>query len=333
MTLFVAGGISAQDIHFSQFFNSPLNTNPGLTGIFNGDVRFGIHFRNQWHGVPVDYLTFSGFADKKFLGKNPDNGFFSAGILLNYDRSGDSRMQMMQGALSGSFTYPLNQKNFLTLGAQVGVQNNSLDFSRDLRWDSQFSAMRGLYDADLPTNEPQDKSSNTTLDVGAGINYRWQKSKRTKIDLGVGAFHLNQPEQNFYSNASVALPMRLSANISTQFQLSDLMDLQIHGLAQFQDEYREYVPALLLSFYINQKKGKEFRFDIGGIGRLNENEIDAIAPMVAFEWKNWYLGINYDANISEFDVATDRNGGPEVHLRHTITTVKPLKNFKNCPLF
>ena len=39
----------AQDLHFSQFMNSPLTTNPANTGFIpGGDYRIGINYRNQW---------------------------------------------------------------------------------------------------------------------------------------------------------------------------------------------------------------------------------------------------------------------------------------------
>jgi type IX secretion system PorP/SprF family membrane protein len=320
----------AQDIHFSQFFNSPLNTNPGLTGIFNGDIRFGLHFRNQWHAVPVDYLTFSGFADKKFYSKKHDKGFWSGGLLLNYDRSGDSHMSLGQGAISGSYTMVVNKKNLFTLGAQVGVTNLSVDFGQDLKWDSQFNGY--MFEERLATNEYTDKEGITYLDFGGGVNYRWQKSKRTKIDLGVGVYHFTEPDAKLYEDA-VPVPMRITANFSTSFKLSELFDFKLHGLAQFQDEYREYVPAFAFRIYVNKERGKEFALDIGGLGRLNDNETDALTPYVAFEFKNWFVGINYDINTSGFDIATDRIGGPEIHVRHIITNVKPMEKFKNCPIF
>ncbi|MGN6166347.1 MAG: type IX secretion system membrane protein PorP/SprF, partial [Flavisolibacter sp.] len=38
-----------QDLHFSQFFNSPLTTNPANTGFIpDGDFRLGINYRDQW---------------------------------------------------------------------------------------------------------------------------------------------------------------------------------------------------------------------------------------------------------------------------------------------
>ena len=38
-----------QDIHFSQFSETPLLRNPALAGIFSGDVRVQAVFRNQWN--------------------------------------------------------------------------------------------------------------------------------------------------------------------------------------------------------------------------------------------------------------------------------------------
>jgi len=43
----------AQDIHFSQFFETPLLRNPALAGIFTGDVRIQAVYRTQWASVTV----------------------------------------------------------------------------------------------------------------------------------------------------------------------------------------------------------------------------------------------------------------------------------------
>ena len=40
--------LQAQDIHFSQFFEAPLLRNPSLAGIFTGDIRVQMVYRDQW---------------------------------------------------------------------------------------------------------------------------------------------------------------------------------------------------------------------------------------------------------------------------------------------
>lgn len=49
--------LSAQDIHWTQFYAAPMNISPGLIGIFPGETRFMANYRSQWHSVPVDYST------------------------------------------------------------------------------------------------------------------------------------------------------------------------------------------------------------------------------------------------------------------------------------
>ena len=62
---FVNEVVFAQDIHFSQFANSPLNLNPAQTGLFNGDYRIMANQRSQWSAVPIPYSTFSLGADMR----------------------------------------------------------------------------------------------------------------------------------------------------------------------------------------------------------------------------------------------------------------------------
>ncbi len=49
-------GGAAQDIHFSEFYNTPLQLNPSYTGFFNGDYRFTAIYRDQWSTIGVPFL-------------------------------------------------------------------------------------------------------------------------------------------------------------------------------------------------------------------------------------------------------------------------------------
>ena len=65
--LFILNPLFAQDIHFTQYYNSPLNVSPALTGVFQQDMRIALNWRNQWRSVPVDYRTYSAAFDTKFM--------------------------------------------------------------------------------------------------------------------------------------------------------------------------------------------------------------------------------------------------------------------------
>ncbi len=47
----------AQDIHYSQFYASPLTLNPALTGVNECNYRIGAMYRNQWKSVTTPYQT------------------------------------------------------------------------------------------------------------------------------------------------------------------------------------------------------------------------------------------------------------------------------------
>ena len=65
---------STQDLHFSQFMNSPLLTNPANTGFIpDGDYRLGVNYRNQWASITdFPYKTMSAFGDVQTM-QNSDN--------------------------------------------------------------------------------------------------------------------------------------------------------------------------------------------------------------------------------------------------------------------
>ena len=134
---FHKNSLHGQDIHYSQFYNSPLNINPALTGVFNGDVRIIGSVRDQWSQVPVPYTTFSGNYDQKYYTKNRDKGFFGFGAIFNYDQAGDARFNTSQLNLTGSYSYLLNRNNILTGGLLLGFSTEGFDqgaFTWDQYW-------------------------------------------------------------------------------------------------------------------------------------------------------------------------------------------------------
>src|SRR5688572_519658 len=83
---------TAQDIHFSQFYTSPLTLNPSLTGSFDGLMRFGGNYRTQWGSVSVPFQTVSIFTDLNMMRSKMDGNWLSAGLHAVNDRAGDGKL-------------------------------------------------------------------------------------------------------------------------------------------------------------------------------------------------------------------------------------------------
>lgn len=323
--------VKGQDIHYTQFYNSPLNLSPGLTGIYDGDHRFSGHFRRQWQNVPVDYLTFTGSYDGKIYPKKTGENFFGGGIHFNYDRSGFSKLQLAQLALSGSYSIVLNSSFIITPGIQAGISQRA--FREDgITTDSQFDSFLQRYEPGLPTGENFENLSIVFANLGAGLNFRLQKDARTNIDFGVGAFHLNRPDQAFFSSAEYKLASRFTGYLMGTLQLINNLDLVARGATQFQGEYNENLAGLGLRFHLNQQRGKQLNLLIGANARFS-GPMDAIAPTIEVEFNTLKVAASYDINISDFQLASEYRGGPEVAVIYRIVKVKPLKVYKTCPIY
>ncbi|MCB0635732.1 MAG: PorP/SprF family type IX secretion system membrane protein [Lewinella sp.] len=341
--LLLAGlaSLRGQDFHYSQFANAPLHLSPGLTGVFGGNTRLTSNFRSQWSSVPVKYRTFSVGVDHKYDCGRSSRGYFSSGLDLNYDRAGDSRLTWANVGLYGSYTYPTGQRTFLTFGLQAGLGQRSFD-PEDLRFGNQFDPFLGIYDPTITTGENFANTSHLFFDLGTGLNFRWQAlnrgslidllDKRSKLDVGIGVHHLNRPDMSFIEDAKVRLPIRTSAYANATLQLNDPLDLRLGFTAQFQGPYREYVAQGGLNIFLNREPGQQWML-MAGVGYRFHDFGDAFYPALELEYHNTLrVGVSYDINVSDFNVATDRRGGLELNVRYLFRKVCPLPEFKFCPL-
>ncbi len=98
---------------------------------------------------------------------------------------------------------------------------------------------------------------------------------------------------------------------------------------QWQGPYEQIVAGGALKVHLNHNRGKELALALGAAYRVG----DAFIPQIAVNYTQWYGSFSYDINISDFEVATARRGGPEFTLIYIISKVQPLGTFKACPLY
>ena len=316
-----------QDLHYSQFYNSPQTSNPALTGIFNGDVRYMANMRDQWRWVPVPWFTFGAAYDRKIYPKKSDKYFFAGGVNLYHDRQGDSKLNLTTLNVSGSYSRILNEQNILTGGITLGFSSRGFS-ENDLTWDKQWDG--DTFDPNLGSQEQFDANRINFIETAIGLNYRYQRSKRTKIDIGVGTFHLVQPSAGYYNDEDQKLPININLTAIGSFYLMDILDIQLHGIHQLQGEYRETIVGGLAKLYVSSKRGKETQVHLG----MGYRTSGSLIPTVALEYQQYYLGANFDIDGTDFnDIENSKKGAFEVHFRYTITHVKPLRLFKVCPIY
>ena len=337
-----AAPVAGQDFHYSQFYNAPLHLNPALTGIFSGDVRFMGNYKSQWRDIPVDYQTVTVAADKKFLDVSSDDGFFSGGVAFNYDRAGDSRLTWANVDLNVSYTRVFSPRVIVSLGGKAALIQRSFD-QADLRFDSQFDDDRGQFNAGLPSNEAFTNDGNLFPDFAAGINVRLQakqtdelvlrNNRRTKLDAGVALHHLFAPEQNFYEDFDVPLERRLSPYAIGVLQVLPRVDAVGALTYQFQGSFYDELVGMAGGrvWLVNNLNSRLSVMAGIGLRRTQRNQ-DAYWPTFEVSYNDLRVALNYDFNTSEFDIATENRGGMELSVRYIIRKVRPLPEFKVCPL-
>ena len=329
LLLFTTNIGKAQDFHYSQFYNAPFTVNPSLTGIFHGDQRIVGSLRDQWRSVSVPWFNFSLGYDRKFYPRKSKKGFFGAGVSFNYDTQGDSNLQLSNINLSGSYTRVLNKKNLLGIGAMLGYASRAFN-PNNLTWDRYWDPATFTVNSGVGSGESFDFQRFGFLETSLGINYRWQKTARTKLDLGIAGYHLTTPTSRFNTGTTdnQSLPIRYSIHGIYSKELSNKLDIQLDALYQKQNEYNELLFGGYLNFYLNQRRGKEFQFRAG----LGYRTRKAIFPKIGIEFNNLFIAGSYDIYIDDFS-REHGGGGPELHIRYIIKHVKPLGKFKVCPIY
>ena len=96
---------SSQDLHFSQFMNSPLLTNPANTGFIPAaDSRLGMNYRNQWSSImTVPYKTMSAYGDVQVFRNRIETGWMGLGGVILHDVAGSGNLTSTK--LYGSVAY------------------------------------------------------------------------------------------------------------------------------------------------------------------------------------------------------------------------------------
>lgn len=311
----------AQDIHFSQFNETPMHLNPANTGLFDGMFRVTLNYRSQWAVMGNPYTTAAGAFDMPLLyAKN--RAYIGLGAFFYSDHAGDSRFGTFQGLLSASGIVPLNDFNKLSVGIQGGYSQRSATIS-GLQWENQY--VNGAYDPQAVSNEGNLLTSFPYVDFSAGAAYQYRSVAGNlagkdvfELNFGVAAFHLNKPEQKFHGGGGERMDMRLVFHTNARYDLPDSRwSVRPSACYMMQGPAHEFLIGGLMRYRIkNGTKVTNF-FSESGIGfGLHYRVKDAILPQLYYDLGDFFIGLSYDINVSKYSSVSKMNGGYEVTLRY-----------------
>ncbi|ASZ15153.1 PorP/SprF family type IX secretion system membrane protein [Chitinophaga pendula] len=299
---------SAQDLHFSQFFNSPLTTNPANTGFIpDGNYRVGINYRNQWASIPVPYKTMSVFADAQLFRDRLEYGWVGIGGVLLRDVAGSGNLTSTKGYASIAYHQLLGFSSLLSLGFNAGVANKRVDVTKLTfgdQWNGQF------FDAGVPTAEPIANSRANYFDLQVGMNYAYFPTDNIYINAGFSVQHINKPRESFY-NGNNQIDPRYIGFLSGSFKVSDNVIINPAAYYAVQAKAREFVLGGNAAYNLSGDGSKQV-FG-GAYYRLN----DAAVFLVGYQISNIKMMFNYDVTTSQFANANGRRGAYEIGIVYT----------------
>jgi len=311
---FFALQATAQDVHFTQYFTSPLTLNPANTGLVNCDWRISSNYRTQWGSVnSTPYITGTISYDMATLRGKLNGDALGIGLIGMYDKSGTGALQNITTGLSLAYHKRLSQDEDKPRNLSIGVQGylvqKSIDFNK-LKFESQYDPTTG--GTPYASGENFGNADLTYPDFNAGIMYSGYVNERSNIYGGISYYHITQPVETFL-NGNHKVSSRLTASLGGSLQMNENMVLYASGMYQQQAAASELLIGAASGFIMNPNHEDDVANSIFYLGAWYRYG-DAIAPYVGFEWAKAKLGISYDVNLSGFTPATKGNGALEISL-------------------
>ncbi|MEC5142335.1 PorP/SprF family type IX secretion system membrane protein [Chitinophaga sp. 212800010-3] len=322
----------AQDIHLSQFYETPILRNPALIGIFNGDVRVQAVYRNQWNSVTIPYQTGTLSGEIKFpVGRS--NDYITTGLQLTYDRAGTSKLQSTQIFPAINYHKSLNEDktSFLSMGFMGGLVQRQFD-PTNMTFNNQYT--NGRFDPTAATGEEGKLALKgySYLDAGVGLSYNSVIGEEVNYFIGAGYFHFNRPKISFYNDKNIELQPKLTFNAGITIPLEERVKLIAHYNQLHQGSYSEYIGGAMIGYGLLDRGLESTRAIYGGLF-LRWN--DAIIPTVKIDMDKYEIGMSYDANISSLRTASQTFGGFEISLvfKGFLNSRNSTLESVNCPRF
>lgn len=322
LTLAVALALSApvanaQDIHFTQFDMAPLTINPAFTGMFDGRVRVGGIYRNQWASVTVPYVTYGAAVDMPlYTDRNTD--YLAGGLQVFKDQAGDANLSntTVMGSLAYHKVFGQNEYGSdLAIGLQGGYANKSIDLSK-LYFGDEF----GSGNFNPGTSQEYGLGIGNTVSyylVNAGISFSQATSDKFSYVIGVAANNLNQPNDALTKKQSsqAGLDMRYTGQLGANVVAGERLSLRPAVFFQTQSSASEIIAGNEFNLQINKEPGVQ-NFStavfVGGWYRTG----DAAMVTAGFDFRGFRVGVGYDFNISTLNVSSNGNGGFEIAVRY-----------------
>ncbi|MGQ1890782.1 PorP/SprF family type IX secretion system membrane protein [Thermophagus sp. OGC60D27] len=316
-SVFAMSTINAQDLHFSQFYASPLYLSPSFAGATDGG-RLIMNYRNQWPGIENAFSTYAVSFDNFF------NTFNSGiGIQLIQDHAGTAGLTSTQMALQYSYNIQISDYWQAVPAIQFAYGNRSIDFSKLRFADEQIGGgASGSWDQ-LTNDKAQ------YADFASSVLFY-----SPLMWFGLTADHLSTPNYSFLGE-NMKLPIKLvffgGINIWTERGKKSKGERKLTGSYRIQRQ-KDFHQADIGAYWTNDplEIGIWYR-GLPVLDKKQENKFnqDAIVVSLSYRYGPMRFGYSYDITIS--GLAWRSAGAHEISLIYEFNQNFRLRNHGRRP--
>jgi type IX secretion system PorP/SprF family membrane protein len=326
LALCATQAVHAQDLHFSQFYETPLVRNPALAGIMTGDYRVQAVYRSQWNSLVKAYKTVSANAEYKIKVGAADN-FATLGLQIFHDEAGTSNLTTTHvlPALNFHKSISATRNLYLSAGFMGGIVQRRFDRTKITTNNSYDNGFDG---------EPLRTNGYSYFDGSAGISLNGDLGSEglNSFVVGLGYHHLTKPRNSFFASSNIELKPRYVLSGDLKLGMTENTHVIIHSDIVSQGQSEEVIAGALYNVAFGpDAESADMTLSAGGFIRWD----DAIIPTVKAEFHGLSFGLSYDVNISKLRNTSYGQGGFELSL-----TFKGFRrsensslNAMNCPRF
>jgi type IX secretion system PorP/SprF family membrane protein len=327
----------AQDVHFTQYFTSPMTLNPAMTGLVSCDWRAAANYRSQWGAVNgKPYTTVSGSYDMAVLKGKLNGDALGVGLLTMYDKSGTGQLANTTLGVSLAYHHSFGDAEDKPLVLSVGTQgylvNKSINFAQ-LDFADEYNPITGK--AELTTKEQFNNRDLSYADFNSGIMLTGYANEKSTFYVGGSFYHITRPTETFLlANGAPKINQRLSLSAGGNIQMNDNLLLLASTMFQKQGPATELLLGGAVGFILNPMHDEYSKNSVLFLGSWYRLQ-DAICPYVGFEWGKNKMAFSYDVNVSSFGVATKGQGAMEISYVYNGCIVRDDSRKYNfaCPRF
>ena len=314
----LSGWVKAQSYHFSQFFSTPLLTNPAHTGFIEGPYRIASNFRSQGNGggspIFTGYLSADISPLKDALAQGHKAGI---GLYVMNDKALNGALQTNSVGLSVAYNIGLDPYGEYSLG--VGLQGSyhqkRLDFSK-LTFENQYGS--GGYDPSLPIGESFNATNQNYFDANAGVMYNVTLEDRSFF-TGISVYNILHHKENLLPD-EFRMPTRLMVQAGAQLFIGNYSKIYGSATHMSQAKANETTLGAAYGLQLSDRDVKN-EVNLGVWYRLK----DAVIPYIGYQYEGFQAGLSYDYTVSGLKTGAQVRNGYELTLVYSGIDKRELK--------